>query len=83
MANQLRGKRVTIEPHLYEPGDFGKWEGIWHGRSPDGRLCNLGGHEVEDHADGSITVKPSILVKGGGNDGEWHGYLTVGIWTEC
>ena len=50
--------------------------------TPDGRLANLGKHVVVEHSDGAITVKPSILVHGGGNDGSWHGYLTHGEWTE-
>jgi hypothetical protein len=50
-------------------------------------MCaNLSGHEVEEHKDGTITVKPSILIGGHnrqtGARKEWHGYLERGIWRQ-
>lgn len=40
-----------------------------------------GGHGLEEHADGSITVRGSILFTGGAADGtDWHGFLEGDVW---
>lgn len=77
------GRRVRDkEPHEFEPGDYGQWNrdgNRWHARTPNGHLGNLGAHDVTEHDDGTITVRPSIAV----SDGEkelWHGYLERGVW---
>jgi hypothetical protein len=50
--------------------------------------CGIGGlpfHTVEEHLDGTITVKPSVLMNGHKN-GEptlRHGFLTRGVWKDC
>jgi len=45
----------------------------------------LSQHTVEEHADGTITVSPSILMRGhdNGTPTEKHGYLTKGEWRDC
>ncbi len=64
--------------------DYGFWEraGHWVCMSPVG-IGNLGGHQVVEHNDGTITVSPSILLNHGlpGVD-QWHGYIERGIWRE-
>jgi hypothetical protein len=66
-----------------QPGDYGKYEGVWYCRPPwKHALGNLAKHQVEEHEDGTITVSPSILIKCGGDIGEWHGYLRKGVWDQ-
>ena len=71
-------------PHILKPGEYGKWahDSTWYFCSPSGLLANLFKHVVEEHADGTITVSPSILVQAG-KAGEWHGFLERGIAREC
>jgi hypothetical protein len=101
----MMGRRVQPNadgwlPNL-EPGDYGRiaeahraayvGRSDWHGCTPNGHLCNLGGHEVVEHEDGTITASPSILVSSSRWDEQqqtmvrfqaWHGYLEKGIWRE-
>ena len=83
------GRRVAVEPHLYEPGDYGLWEGLWYCLPRVGFLGCLGNgvqhHKVTEHEDGTITAFPSILVSDGMNaDAQsWHGHLERGVWREC
>lgn len=81
----MTGRRVTTSPHLYEPGDYGQWEGGWYCKPPDepNRLGNISAHQITEHDDGTITASPSILIRGGGDDGEWHGFLEKGVWRKC
>lgn len=53
---------------------------VWSVCTPNGLFGNLGKHEVIEHDDGTITVSPSILVRG---DEEWHGFLENGVWREA
>lgn len=58
----------------------------WYGETPNGHGCNLHGHQVTVHEDGTITVSPSILVtqRIEGRDVEhWHGYLERGVWRDA
>lgn len=84
------GRRVAdgAGPYSYEPGDYGRvmrdgrWS--WRARAPiaDARLWgDLDNHEVTEHADGTITVAPSLLLSDGGV--EYHGYLRGGIWSDA
>lgn len=66
-------------PKLWEY-EIGR-DGNWHALTPGGP-ANLGGHDVVEHEDGTITVSPSILVNKG-TPREWHGFLKKGIWREC
>jgi hypothetical protein len=93
---RIPGVRRDVEPHLLRPGEYGRfdqdgvfhgWHGIPAGTDPEDWMCaNLSGHEVEEHEDGTITVKPSILIGGHnrqtGARKEWHGYLERGIWRQ-
>lgn len=64
---------------LFDPGDYGQINGIWHACTPNGHLANLSGHSVAEHEDGTITVSPSIRVSN--QEGElWHGFLEHGTW---
>lgn len=75
-----QGARVDREIHLLEPGEYTKGPaGDWYACTPNGMLGNLGGHEVTEHEDGTITVSPSILVTGGREE-RYHGYLRAGVW---
>ena len=67
---------------MLKPGEYARRGGIWHGCVPSGLLANLGAHQVVEHDDGTISVKPSILVSDG-QGAQWHGYLERGIWREC
>lgn len=50
--------------------------------TPRGYSGRLGAHTVTEHEDGTITVRPSILLTAG--DGkQWHGWLTRGEWEPC
>lgn len=40
----------------------------------------LDNHEVTEHADGTISVRPSILMHG---EGAWHGFLERGVWRDA
>ena len=83
MSEPIKGNRNDVEPHLLKPGEYGKDKGLWCCVPPGTDLLgNLSRHTVTEHEDGTITVSPSILVKGG-NLGEWHGYLEAGMWREC
>jgi len=88
------GKRVVdnTEPHLLHAGEYTKitepihtwWPGKvwWVACSPNGIPGNLINHEVIEHEDGTISVKPSILINAD-RPNKWHGYLEHGIWREC
>lgn len=81
----MKGRRVTVEPVDYEPGDYGQWKGYWFCRPPwqhaGGCLGNgVTGHKVTEHEDGTITAVPSIRITT--HMGEWHGYLERGEWLE-
>jgi len=65
----------------FEPGDYGREGDIWYVRCPDERLhlADISAHTVTEHADGTITVFPSILINAG-QGVSWHGYLEKGVW---
>lgn len=68
------------------PGAYGTVDSkSWFCTTPNGLFGNLSAHKIEENADGTITVSPSILVSSGKNHNEpsWHGYLECGIWREC
>ncbi len=51
----------------------------WMCVTPNGHAGTLAKHTVVKHKDGTITVSPSILVKGTNNE-LWYGYLERGVW---
>ncbi len=89
MSIYFQGRRVrpdAAEVHfLGEPGDYyvHPADGKWHAKTPNGHLANLARHDVEEHADGTITVSPSIRVSSPGDEELWHGYLEAGVWREA
>jgi hypothetical protein len=80
----MTGRRNDVEPHLYEPGDYGRWKDQWYALTPTkpNLLANVTGHKVTEHEDRTITVSPSILVESGGGL-VWHGFLERGVWRQC
>jgi hypothetical protein len=52
---------------------------IYLPRAGIGRLTN---HNVIEHEDGTISVKPSIALGPAGGPWKRHGYLTRGEWRE-
>jgi hypothetical protein len=90
------GKLVALVPQpggfqLLKPCEYGKWtDGTWYGCTPNGHGCNLGAHKIEEHADGTITVSPSIRVSTPAQPQYqrpeielWHGWLEHGVWRDC
>lgn len=83
-----QGRRLPDGTTAFAPGDYGRvGEALaWYARAPRGHMGNLANHTVTEHEDGTITVSPSILITGGGDEGEpavWHGFLERGVWREC
>ncbi|MDP2621998.1 MAG: hypothetical protein U0990_04045 [Candidatus Nanopelagicales bacterium] len=79
----MQGRRIypDAEDHgamKFAEGDYGKTiHGEWLAFPPGAYLKSLKHHEVVEHADGTITVSPSI---------EWpdfHGFLEGGVWRNC
>ncbi len=80
----MQGKRVEYPGWgtMPEPGSYWKGkDGNWYAMTPNGLHGGLASHAVKEHEDGTITVAPSILVRG--HDGTYHGYLERGVWREC
>lgn len=75
----MQGRRVQEYEHT--PGAYWKHDDKWYAVTPNGMLAGLANHAITEHEDGTITVSPSILVRG--HDGEWHGYLERGVWRAC
>lgn len=76
----------TEQDGLPTPGEYGKEvNGQWYGAPPGSEgldfplVANLSKHNVIEHADGTITVSPSIAISN--RQGiSWHGYLERGMW---
>ena len=97
----MQGRRVFEEAPGHIPslldGDYvmitDLRDGIpyWYAKTPNGYQCNLRNHKIEEHADGTITVSPSILVSTAKPDPGgiltsyqvWHGFLEKGKWREA
>lgn len=81
----MQGKRIypTVGNSAFAPGEYGRYEGHWLAMTPNGIMGDLDAHDVTEHADGSITVSPSILVDQPWNGKTFHGYLEHGVWREC
>lgn len=82
------GRRVyeDADGHLnLLPGDYCYWQRgkMWIGQCPAGASCNLSRHNVQEHEDGTITVKPSIRISGDQGIELWHGWLEKGVWRSC
>src|SRR3984957_11062812 len=84
----------ALKPGEYGRDEHGVWyckppgDEFARGGEQFGALGCLGdgveskGHQVEEHADCTITVSPSILISDG-QGWSWHGYLERGIWRQC
>lgn len=78
----MQGKRHDrLDDSIPEPGEYGRGsDGHWQVLPPDTDLIgSLSKHDVVEHEDGTITVSPSILIRGHSGR-EWHGWLERGIW---
>jgi hypothetical protein len=83
----MKGSRVYPNENgqlLLKEGEYGinPDDGNWYACTPNGHLGGLANHTVEEHADKTITVSPSILVMTVGKKTVWHGYLERGEWRE-
>lgn len=78
------GRRLPDGFHKHEDSVAGDYwrapDGAWEINDPNGNIGRLGGHLVEEHSDGTITVTPSILDK---DPGGYHGWLRRGVWTSA
>lgn len=88
---ELRGRRLPDGNHDYDlvqPGDYwrpeygGRQPSEWWFRDPLGAMGRITKHSVEEHEDGTITVRPSILCDRPGQS-SYHGWLTRGVWTSA
>ena len=78
MSEITEGRRIEDDSTSFRLWDYWKEGDTWFAYCPAG-VGSLGGHDVTEHEDRTITVSPSILVTG---EDEWHGYLERGIWRE-
>lgn len=80
------GRRVypDNEGRLWlQPGDYGRRvDGTWEARAPNGASGDLSEHVVEEHEDGTITVRPSIR-SAWGERPYFHGWLIRGVWSDA
>jgi hypothetical protein len=80
----MKGRRVFDfeDPIEFQPGDYGFYKGYWWVYPPedDTGPIMLKGWTITENEDKTITVNPSIQVRG---KVSWHGYLTNGEWREC
>ena len=70
------------EVHKLTPGEYARRGERWWACTPNGLTGNLGAHDVTEHDDGTITVRPSILVTTPSSGASWHGFLEQGKWRE-
>lgn len=78
----MRGHRVqlTSEGNLVlANGDYCKGkDGVWYHIPPNCHYVgSLAKHEIKEHADGTISVRPSILHREPPHP-DWHGFLVRG-----
>jgi len=81
-----KSKGVTDLPYRISliPGAYGSDNGKdWYCCTPNGLFGNISGHQVTEHADGTITVSPSILCTASHEGKSYHGYLEKGVWRKC
>jgi hypothetical protein len=73
-------------PFDLEPGDYcfrgdRLWMNLPNGSGP--RAISSEIWQIQTNADGSVTVRPSILERLPGGETGWHGFLTDGNWHAC
>lgn len=71
--------KLQLYDYIYCPIS-NTWYAIVSGNNNGFLVANISKHTIEVHDDETITVSPSILVKG---NGQWHGYLERGVFREC
>lgn len=84
-AKVTQGRRITGDDITdssvanMAPGDYLKRGDSWYAYAPreGAGPSNISTWEITEHEDGTITVSPSIHVKGKGG---WHGFLVNGVW---
>ena len=85
--SKLKAKRIkgfseieTDKICYFKSKETGHWM-LYH---PDSGLGDLDNHDVTEHEDGTISVKPSILIstKNRGENVSVHGYLKSGVWVK-
>jgi hypothetical protein len=86
------GDYVLVDPKRNADGsplrvdfDWKKHYPMWLACSPNGHTANLHGHKITEHADGSISARPSIRITISYDRGKtevelYHGFLTAGEW---
>lgn len=91
----MKGRRVEDDHEPNDPGDYSKLryrDGaiVWTAITPNGhRFAFNERHRIEEHADRTITVTPSILVHERDSRGEltgqtaYHGFLERGEWRDA
>lgn len=91
-GNLEPGEYVLLNPLRMSDGsplradfDWSRHYPAWHGCAPNGEPCNLHGHKVIEHEDGTISVSPSIRITTSRDRGKteielWHGFLERGVW---
>jgi hypothetical protein len=69
---------------VFAEGDYGFDPRVdhWVVRPPGRHAGGIPDHEVTEHEDGTITVRPSILLDDGSPQ-SWHGYLERGVWRQA
>jgi len=73
------GRRLADDaPAKFAEGDYARLSGRWWVRPPGSHLGELTDHEVEEHEDGTISVRPSIVDEEHGV----HVYLDHGVWRQ-
>lgn len=85
----MKGTRLYASndalPIDYEPMHPGEYVWLprvkmWQLCAPNGDMGVIharGGHSWSEHADGTVTIAPSIQFETGAR---WHGYLEAGMW---
>lgn len=68
-------------------GDYGKINGEWIVKTPNGLVASIRNHQVVEHEDRTITALPSILISGTNYPDTtevltWHGFLERGVWRD-
>lgn len=83
----MKGRRVVGEPLVLEPGDYGfgrlepDADEHWYIRDPSGSLAVLCNHEIQEHDDGSITIRHPLDRVPSIETATWAGSLIVGEWS--
>lgn len=79
----MEGKRLPDGEAPSNPGEYSLMaHGRWWVVTPNGRhgYLDIHQHSIIEHPDGTITVRPSILIPRANDLPEFHGWLTAGEW---